>query len=484
MTLDFATLDALRTHHPAWRLLRSDHAVLVASFLHRLFVAPNVRVIAAADLAEALEDELYALRQQRGDDSFPKPGLDYLNDWAGPDKGWLRKFYRPGTDEAQFDLTPATEKAIAWLAQLSERQFVGTESRLLTLFDLLKQMSEGSEADPAKRIAELHKKRDEIDTEIARVLSGDAPLLDDTALKDRFQQFMQGARELLADFREVEHNFRQLDRRVRERIALWEGSKGELLEDIMGERDAIADSDQGKSFRAFWDFLLSSRRQEELTALLDRVLQLPAVADLNPDVRTRRVHYDWMEAGEHTQRTVAQLSQQMRRFLDDQAWLENRRIMDILHGIESKALALRDAPPAGNVMEMVESAADIELAIERPMFTPTVKPVIADLVLQAGDEDIDPSVLFDQVVVDKARITRHIRHALQERAQITLNELVATQPLQQGLAELVAYLQLGSETFSTVVDEETSESIRWQAVAEDGVELTRSARLPRVIFMR
>ena len=87
------------------------------------------------------------------------------------------------------------------------------------------------------------------------------------------------ARELLADFREVEHNFRQLDRRVRERIALWEGSKGALLEQIMGERDAIADSDQGRSFRAFWDFLLSSRRQEELSDLLDQVLALPAVAD-------------------------------------------------------------------------------------------------------------------------------------------------------------------------------------------------------------
>jgi hypothetical protein len=196
------------------------------------------------------------------------------------------------------------------------------------------------------------------------------------------------------------------------------------------------------------------------------------------------VHYDWMEAGEHTQRTVAQLSQQMRRFLDDQAWLENRRIMDILRGIESKALALRDAPPAGNVMEMAESTANIELAMERPMFTPAIKPIIADLALQAGDEDIDPSVLFDQVVVDKARITRHIRHALQDRAQITLSELVATQPLQQGLAELVAYLQLGSDTFSTVVDEGTPESIRWQAVAADGVALTRSARLPRVIFMR
>lgn len=484
MTLDFATLDALRTRHPAWRLLRSDHAPLVASFLHRVFVAPNVRVMSEADLAEALEDELFALREQLGPESYPKDAREYLNDWASVDKGWLRKFYKPGTDEAQFDLTPATEKAIAWLAQLSERQFVGTESRLLTLFDLLKQMSEGSEADPAKRLADLHAKRDAIDAEIARVLAGDVPLLDDTALKDRFLQFMQGARELLTDFREVEHNFRQLDRRVRERIALWEGSKGALLEEIMGERDAIADSDQGKSFRAFWDFLLSSRRQEELTSLLERVLQIPAVAALQPDARIRRVHYDWLEAGEHTQRTVAALSQQLRRFLDDQAWLENRRIMDILHGIESKALALREAPPTGTVMEIDEPRAAIELAMERPLFTPTVKPVMANLALMAGDEDIDPSALFEQVVVDKARLIRHIRHALQDRAQVTLRELVMAQPLQQGLAELVAYLQLGSDAINMVVDEDTLEEIHWQAEDDRGEAVSRTARLPRVIFMR
>ncbi|MGR4868753.1 DUF3375 domain-containing protein [Variovorax sp. LARHSF232] len=484
MSLDFASLDALRTHHPAWRLLRSDHAPLVASFLHRVFVAPNVRMMAQADLAEALEDELYALRLQLGEAAFPKPALEYLNDWAAADKGWLRKFYKPGTDEAQFDLTPATEKALAWLAQLSERQFVGTESRLLTLFDLLKQMSEGSEADPAKRIAELHRKRDEIDAEIAQVLAGDVPLLDDTALKDRFQQFMQGARELLTDFREVEHNFRQLDRRVRERIALWDGGKGALLEEIMGERDSIADSDQGKSFRAFWDFLLSARRQEELTELLDRVLALPAVASLQPDTRTRRVHYDWMEAGEHTQRTVAQLSQQLRRFLDDQAWLENRRIMDILHGIESKALALRETAPTDQVMDMAEAGADIELPMERPLFALAVKPVIASLALQMGEEDVDPAALFAQVVVDKARLARHIRHALQDKAQASLRELVEAQPLQHGLAELVAYLQLGSDAFKAVVDEGTLEPIYWQAAASDGERIERRARLPRVIFMR
>lgn len=484
MSIDFHTLSALRTRHPAWRLLRSDHAPLVVSFLHRVFVAPNVRVVAAADLAEALDDELYGLRQTLGDDAFPKPALYYLNEWAAPDKSWLRKFYKPGTDDAQFDLTPGAEKAIAWLGQLSERQFVGTESRLLTLFDLLKQMDEGSQADPALRLAELHRKRAEIDSDIERAQAGDLPLLDDTALRDRFQQFSQGARTLLSDFREVEHNFRQLDRNVRERIALWEGSKGTLLQEIMGERDAIADSDQGRSFRAFWEFLLSAQRQEALSTMLDRILALPAIHSLAPDERTRRIHYDWLEAGEHAQRTVAQLSQQLRRFLDDQAWLENRRIMDILHAIEGKALSLRAQPPPGMVMDMAEARAEVELAMERPLFTPASRPQIADLPLLAGDQDIDPAALYEQVIVDKARLARHVRQALQTKAQVTLAELVAAQALEQGLAELVAYLHLGSESFGAVIDEDVIEPISWRATGADGIALVRSARLPRIIFTR
>jgi len=484
LNLDYAILDLLRQNHPAWRLLNSPHAPLVASFLQRVFIAPNVRVMAQADLAEALEDELFALRERLGAETFPKPAPDYLNDWAATDKSWLRKFYVQGSDEPHFDLTPSTEKAIAWLGTLTERSFVGTESRLLTLFELLKQMSEGSETDPEARIAELHKRRDEIDAEIARVQAGDMPLLDDTALKDRFQQFIQLARELLTDFREVEHNFRGLDRHVRERIALWEGSKGTLLEEIMGERDAIADSDQGRSFRAFWDFLMSSSRQEELSALLERVLALPPVAELKPDVRTRRVHYDWLEAGEHTQRTVALLSQQLRRFLDDQAWLENRRIMDILHGIEAKALALREAQPQGMVMNIADTAAGIELPMERPLHTPAVKPLIADVELESGDADTDAAALYSQVVIDKTQLSRHIRHALQERSQITLHELCKMQPLQHGLAELVAYLQLAGDTFKTVVDEDSIDTIAWKRTGNDGLESMKQARLPRVIFMR
>jgi hypothetical protein len=484
VNLDHSTLDLLRQQHPAWRLLRADHAPLIASFLQRVFVTPNIRVIHQADLAEALEDELFALREQLGEDKYPKPALDYLNEWAGPDKAWLRKYYAQGSDEPLFDLTPATEKALAWIGSLAERSFVGTESRLLTLFDLLRQISEGSQTNPELRLADLQRRRDEIDLEIARVQGGDIPVLENSAIKDRFQQFVQIARELLTDFRQVQGNFRDLDREVRERIALWNGSKGELLQEIMGERDAIADSDQGKSFRAFWDFLMSSQRQDELSDLLERVLALAPVQELRPEARTRRVHYDWLEAGEHTQRTVAQLSQQLRRFLDDQAWLENRRIMDIIRSIEARAIDFRAEPPSNAIMYIDDTATSVDLPMERTLFTPAVQARIDNVRLIAGNEDVDAAALFAQMVIDKAQLVRHIQHALQDRKEIALGELIEQRPLEHGLAELIAYLQLGSDQFRTEVDESIIETISWQGLGMRGDVRLKEAQLPKTIFRR
>lgn len=491
MTLDHTTLASFREHHPAWRLLASPHAPLVAGFLHKAFIEPNVRLMSEADLAEMLEDDLYALRQMHGNDLYPKSASDYLDDWSSPDKGWLRKFYRPGTDEAQFDLTPATEKAISWLVSLIDRPFVGTESRLMTLFGLLEQISAGTETDPARRLADLQRKRDEIDAEIARTMAGEIPLLDDTAIKDRFLQFQQLARELLSDFRQVEHNFRQLDRKVREKITLWNGSKGDLLDEVMGARDAIGDSDQGRSFHAFWDFLMSGRRQEELSRQLDHVLGLPPVIALRPEPRTRRVHYDWLEAGEHTQRTVAQLSQQLRRFLDDQAFEENRRILELLRNIETSSLSLRENPPAGTVMHIDAMGADIRLPLERPLHTPAARQQLLEIELEAGHgDDIDTARLFDQHAVDKARLRRNLRQALRRHTQISLRALLDEHPLEQGLAELIAWLEMAhsgsnaSAGITATLDEARQDMIEWVANDSNGLATRRRARMPRVIFTR
>lgn len=214
----------LRANSPAWRLLRAENAPLVLGFLHRVFVHSNARAVSAADLEALLDDELYAIRQ-RNPDSFPKSARAYLDDWARPEAGWLRKYYPDGIDEPHFDATPAVEKALAWVRSLGEREFVGTESRLNTIFELLRQIVHGTEADPAARIEELARRRQEIDDEIERVLAGEVPLLDRSAVRDRYQQLTATAWELLSDFRQVEENFRRLDRQLREKIAGWQGAR-------------------------------------------------------------------------------------------------------------------------------------------------------------------------------------------------------------------------------------------------------------------
>lgn len=473
----FDEISWLRGNSPAWRLLRAENAPLVLSFLDQVFVAENIRSISATELVNRLDDELYALNERLGERAFPKPAKAYLDDWAAPEAGWLRKYYPEGSDEPHFDVTPAVEKALAWVRALQARSFVGTESRLNTVFLLLRQMAFGAETDPDERLGELRRRRQELDDEIARVQAGQLDVLEASALRDRYQQFSATARELLADFREVEENFRKLDRNLREKIATWRGAKGELLDDVLGSRETIADSDQGRSFQAFYDFLLSQARQDELNRLLENVHQLTEISEADP--RLRHIHYDWLDAAERTQATVRQLSEQLRRFLDDQVWSENRRVIDILHEIESHALRLREERIPVTT-ELDAASPDLVLPMERPLYAPVAKAAIDSSSIQPADEEADLAALFDQVYVDPAPLRRGVLRALLRGSQVGLAELVREHPLQHGLAELVAYLSLTDEGFRVVFDEQHTEQMRWRD--PDGRE--RIVSIPRVTFAR
>jgi hypothetical protein len=479
--MDYHTLDSFRQSHPAWKLLRADNAALIVSFLHRSYIATNDRTLREADLVSRLEDYLYHLRREIGEeDAFPRGAAAYLEDWASDRCAWLRKYYKGDDDEPHFDITPAAEQTIGWLASLSQRSFIGTESRLLTIFELLRRLVEGAETDMETRLLELERRRAQIDQEIAQAKAGTLPLIDDTGVRERFLQVSGAAQALLSDFRAVEQNFRNLDRAARERIAAWEGGKGELLAQLFGDRDAIADSDQGKSFMAFWDFLMSPARQEELTRLLEKVFALDAVQQLKPDRRVLSVHYDWLAAGEVTQRTVAKLSAELRRYLDDKAWLENRRIMGILREIEMKALELRDDLPDGPFMTLDEMSADVRLVMDRPLYSPPQKPEINDTIMLSKGEEVPADALFDRVYVDKARLAAHIRRALQRRSQVSLSEIVENHPLEHGLAELVAYLSLASEDPAAAIDDDHRQTVVWT----DPSGVSRQATLPHIVFAR
>lgn len=478
--MDYDFLTTLRRQHPGWRLLAADHGPLVAAFLQRYFIEPNQRSSAEAELASRLEDFLFHLRQRLGEEAFPKSARQYLNDWAADERGWLRKYYLRDSDEPHYDLAPATEKALQWLTALQGQRFVGAESRLLTVFELLREIAEGAETDPQVRIDELTRRKQAIESEIEDIQEGRLRLMDDTRLRERFLQMSDTARGLLADFRQVEQNFRDLDRQVREKVAAWEGGRGEMLEQVFGEHDAITDSDQGRSFRAFWDFLMSPARQDELSELLEKVMALDPVRELEPDPRLRRVHYDWLGAGEVTLRTVARLSEQLRRYLDDQAWLENRRIMQLLHELEQHALAVRDAPKQAPGMTLDATTPAANLPMERPLYRPPVKPHIEQDTLEAGDADLDASALFDQFYVDRAELESRLRRALQTRHQISLATLLEQSPLQHGLAELVTWLALAADDPRAMIDDERDCILDWR----DEQGTPRRATVPEVLFTR
>jgi Protein of unknown function (DUF3375) len=476
--MQYEEIAALRAGSPAWRLLRADNAPLVLAFLGRVFVQENVRDISASQLISRLDDELYALNERLGEGTYPKSAKAYLDDWAAPDAGWLRKFYPLGSDEPHYDATPAVERAVAWVLALRDRSFVGTESRLNTIFGLLRQLVFGSETDANTRLAELHRQRDDIEREIAAVEVGDFAVLDPTSQRDRYQQFAETARALLADFREVEANFRHLDRDLRERITTWDGSKGQLLDEVVGDRSHITDSDQGRSFQAFYDLLLSPDRQRELTELLDRVHRLDLAE--HSDSRLRYIHHDWLDAGERAQSTVRQLSEQLRRFLDDKVWLENRRVMELLRSIESRSLALRDRIRGDFTHEVDATAPTIRLPMERPLYVRARSAVVNSASVEQGQFDSESGALFEQTYVDPAPLIRSVRKALQRRPQIGLLDVVAESPITHGLSELVTYMSLDDEGFTTVFDESARETVGW--TDDNGAK--RTATLPRVIYAR
>ena len=83
--MDFSDTQALRSAHPAWRLLAAGNAALVVSFLHHTFIVPNVRTLARSALVARLEDFLYDLRQHA--DEFPRQAAEYVEEWARDEHG-------------------------------------------------------------------------------------------------------------------------------------------------------------------------------------------------------------------------------------------------------------------------------------------------------------------------------------------------------------------------------------------------------------
>lgn len=470
--MDFQTLSNQRQNHAAWRLLSAAHAPMIASFLHAAFIAAGARAIARSPLASKLDDHLARLHAAAGDTLYPKSVTAYLDDWASDERGWLRKFYPDGEDEAHYDLTPSSEMAIDWLNGLAPRDFIGTGARLEIVFDQLQRIADSTQLDPRARVAALKRRKADIDAEIARVQAGRIDLMDPAEARERFLLADGIARGLLTDFRALEQNFRALDRRLREQIAAIDAAGVLPASDLLGE------TDEGRSFRAFRDQLISPSRQDDLAELAQKLAALDCLREFGPAAKMQRSRDALMEAGDAAQRTFKRLSDQLRRNVDDQARLESRRIMHLMRDIEHRALTMRGKIGDGAFMEIDETGPAIGLPMERTLFSPPFKPKITQHALDAQDADFCIDALFTQELVDTTRLLSNVRRALQTRRQVTLATLAAEYPIRHGLAELSAYVHLATHELQAAIDDDRTEVVAW--TDESGCR--REATLPLIIY--
>jgi hypothetical protein len=470
-------LAAARRTHPAWRLLTADNAPLVLGFTSEVFLAPNVRSLPGPEVVEALEDYLGSLRALEPD-AYAKSAEAYLADWSRPDAGWMRRYHPPGADVPHYEPTPAVEIAAGFCRDLRPREFVGTASRLLTIRNLLRDLTVGAAADPTERLAALTRRRGELDVAIRAVTEGSDTPMDDTTVRETYAQVVTTARGLLADLRSVEAAMRALDRDVRARVTAWDGPRGELLDTVLGSQEAIGSTDQGKSWQAFWDHLLSATAQAELDALLAAARTIPALNGRTGE-GDQLLRRDLYTAASATQATVASLSAQLRRFLDESSAAEERRISELIRQTLTAALEVTRAgvDVRDLASELPDLRADIRLPLERPIYVARLDDEIATVDAEADvAEDLDLTDLLDHTSVDLAVLADAVADSQARRAgSASLGDVITDHPLEQGLAELVGYLQVADEG---TVEGQGCEQVSWV----DAAGTTRRATLPLIVF--
>lgn len=200
---------------------------------------------------------------------------------------------------------------------------------------------------------------------------GKMEVLDDRQVKEQYFLIEETAKNLLADFRQVEQNFRDIDRAFRKKIIITSQSKGKVLEELFEQHDTLYDTDQGKSFIAFWEFLLSQSKQEEFEKLINEVLNIPVVKEIQREnFNLGNVRNNLIEAGDRTKKSTNSLLEQLRKYLEHKTFFENKRIHENIQEI----LKIISEQPQFDYMKLgmlhLDDVVNVDLTLNRPLFAP------------------------------------------------------------------------------------------------------------------
>jgi hypothetical protein len=466
------------------------NAQWVIPFLFKAFKAENKLTLPEPALTSLLAEELRnhidgvedleEARIEFGEDEESR-ARKYLLNWV--QKRLLQDF--PDNDAVtQYQLSAHIEKLFQWLQSLEKRQFVGTESRFRFLFQTLREMVEYTEDDTTKRLEELKNRKAEIEKEIKKIEMGFQPeIYTNAQLRERLEWFTRLSHELLSDFREVEDNFKYIHRNIVEQHTRAEINKGAIVGYAFEAYDALRKSDQGKSFYAFWDFLVSRAGQEEWRLLTDQLLQLLQDRSIESDGDfVQNIKSLLLQRGRNVYEANDKMAEKLSRIITEKEIARHRRLRQQIGSIKELVFQFmeEEAPPCGLKLT---TPTTIRMSMERKLNL--VERQSSQIVQQPANamEKIEDLERFGRLLntnhIDKKKLWQKVELTLQTRTTATLSEIIEIAGLETGVAEVISYFSFLREKASHVqFMQEITELIPLNA------ERTQFIEVPYLLFSR
>jgi hypothetical protein len=477
---NIAEVDWILENNKTIKLFKKDNASLIITFLYHSFKVKNKSSYLSNDLISNLSDYLFKINNDNDNDKdrFPMEAKVYLDNWAKDD--FLRQTYIK--EDAVFELTPATEKALNWLTELNKPEFVGAESRLLQIFNLLRELSIKSSDDIELRKSELLKEKAKIEDELLKIQSGEYEKFDERLIKEKFSLLEESVRKLLSDFRQIEENFRGLNTKAREDQIKKNLTKGKYLKELFMNQDMIMNTPQGKSFEAFYEFLMNPEKQGVLDELVDNILSLDELKDFKNNNQIGMLKENLVDSGDKVNKTTRSLSEQLRRFLDSTSFQESKRVLEIINEIEVVSISIKNNPPTEKDFMLIDDKPKLHFPMEFELFSKDRKVKFNIGNIEASDETFEVEALFKQQYINPEVLKERIDFLLKNKKQITLKEIVEEIPIEKGLAEIIAYFSIATnkeKNLKAVINEDLKERIPYFIKGE-----RFEIEIPQTIFIK
>jgi hypothetical protein len=468
------------------KMIRSGNVVLVISFLLSQFKENNEQPVPYNNIIQRLADYIDNLNYQDTDD-LNNLGLDsldrakkYVVEWADEEHRYLSIYTDENSKEIMVIPTKHTSRVFQIIEILKERKFVGTESKFKDIFNKLRELIENSIDDPVKKIEELEKQKTEIETEIRRIKREQTVrIFENYQIKSRFNDITKLTHELIGDFREVEDNFKKIVRSIIEKQSDKSLSKGKLLQHTFDSLDELKETDQGKSFYAFWNFLLDDSSQDELKMLVDEIYNILDDKGIEyNDKFLRRAKTILHSSSRKVWDSNNLLADKLTRIIAEKDIEERKKAKETINSIRQLALQMIDKKLIFDSYIEIDGNVEINLPMERKLGE---EQIISEFNEQPKfAENIMNRELLSNLInlryINKKQLLNNVETLLNEKDIVTLYEVLDKYPVTKGLAEVLGYISLLQTNDKFFLNEDKMEYLKFD------FEKEKYLKVPQVIF--